>query len=78
MTERVHLGVAALEAVEVLEWVAHEEEKWEAPGQVQALEGNACAQNAKRLLLMKLEHPVTLRNVRNAVHRWYENEIAFG
>jgi hypothetical protein len=58
--ERVHLGVAALEAVEVLEWVAHEEEKWEAPGQVQALEGNACVQNAERLLLMKSEHPVTL------------------
>jgi len=59
VTERVHLGVAALEAAEVLEWVAHEEEKWEAPGQVQAL-GNACVQNAERLLLMKSEHPVTL------------------
>ena len=60
MMERVHLGVAALEAAEVLEWVGHEEEEWEAPGQVQALEENACVQNAERLSLMKPEHPVTL------------------
>jgi hypothetical protein len=58
--ERVHLGVAALEAVEVLEWVVHEEEKWMAPEQVQALEENVCAQNAKRLLLMKQERRATL------------------
>ena len=58
--ERVHLGVVALEAAEVLEWVAHEAEEWEAPGQVQALEENACVQNAERLLLMKQERPATL------------------
>ena len=60
MTERGRLGVAALEGAEVLEWVDHEEEEWEAPEQVQALEENAGVQNAERLLLMKPEHPVTL------------------
>ena len=52
--------VAALEGAEVLEWVDLAGEEWVAPGQVQALSENACAQNVERLLLMKSEHPVTL------------------
>jgi hypothetical protein len=44
----------------VAEWVDREGEGWMAPEQVQALEENVCVQNAKRLLLMKSEHPVTL------------------
>jgi len=73
--ERVHLGVAALEAAEVLEWVAHEEEKWEAPGQVQALKENACVQNAERLSPMKPECPATIGNVPNVGQRWQGNNL---
>jgi hypothetical protein len=36
------------------------EGEWMAPEQVQALEENACVQNAKRLLLMKQERRATL------------------
>jgi len=58
--ERVHLGVAALEAAEVLERADPEWEEWAAPEPVQVLQENVCVQNAERLLLMKLEHPATL------------------
>jgi hypothetical protein len=44
--EQVHLGVAALEAAEVLEWVGHEGEGWVAPGQGQVQEGNVYVPNA--------------------------------
>jgi len=50
--------------------VAHEEEKWEAPGQVRALEGNACVQNVERLLLMKSECPATIGSAPNVEKRW--------
>ena len=57
---RVLYRVAALEGAEVLEWVDLAREERVAPGQVQALEENACVQNAERLLLMKSEHPAHL------------------
>jgi hypothetical protein len=47
------------EQVKVQEWVDLVGEEWAAPEQVQALEENACVQNAEQLLLMKSEHPVT-------------------
>ena len=60
MTELVHPGGVVQEQGEAQEWVDLVREEWVAPEQVQALEENACVQNAERLLLMKSEHPVTL------------------
>jgi hypothetical protein len=58
--ERVHRGVAALEAAEVLEWEDLVREEWVAPEPVQVRLENACVRNAKRLLLMKQERRATL------------------
>ena len=68
--EQVLPGVAVLVGAEVLEWVDLVREGWAAPEPVQVRQENVCVQNAERLLLMKSEHPVTLRNAPNAVHRW--------
>jgi hypothetical protein len=57
---RVLYQVAAPEGAEALEWVDLAREEWVVPGQVWALEENACVQNAERLLLMKLEHRAPL------------------
>jgi hypothetical protein len=70
VTELARPEALVQEQAEVQEWVDPEGEGWMVPEQVQALEENVCVQNAERLLLMKSEHPVTLRNVPNAVHRW--------
>jgi hypothetical protein len=70
VTERVHPGAAVVRPEEVQERVVQEGEEWVAQEQAQALEENACVQNAERPLLMKSEHPVTLRNAPNAVRRW--------
>jgi hypothetical protein len=58
--ERVHPGEVVQEQVEVLVWVGLVWEEWAAQEQVQALEENVSVQNAERLLLMKLGHPVIL------------------
>ena len=60
MTEQVHRGEVVRGQVEVPEWVDLVREEWVAPEQVQALEGNAGAQNVERLLLMKQERRATL------------------
>jgi hypothetical protein len=48
------------EQAEVQGWVDLVGEEWVAPEQVQDREENVCAQNAKRLLLMKSGYPVIL------------------
>jgi hypothetical protein len=57
---RVPLRGVAQEQAEVQEWEDPVAEEWAVPEPVQGLEGNVCVQNARRLLLMKSEHPVTL------------------
>ena len=69
-TEQVHLRVLVQALEEVLEWVDHEGEERAVPGQVQALEENACVRSVERRLPMKLGFPVILRNAPSAVHRW--------
>lgn len=56
--------------VEVAEWVELAEGEWVAQEPAQVREESVCVQNAERRLLMKSEHPATLRNALNAVHRW--------
>jgi hypothetical protein len=68
--ERVHLGVAALEAAEVLERADPEWEEWAAPGQGQDQQENAFVLNAERLLLMKSECPATIGSAPNVEKRW--------
>jgi hypothetical protein len=68
--ERVHLGVAALEAAEVQEWVDLVREEWAAPEPVQVRLENVCVQNAERLLLMKSECPATIGSAPNVEKRW--------
>jgi hypothetical protein len=58
--ELVHPGEVVREQEEVEGKVDHEWDGWAALLQVQALEENACVQNAERLLLMRSEHLVTL------------------
>ena len=57
---QVHPGGVVQEQAEVQEWVELEGEEWVVPERVQDQEENVCVQNVERLLLMKLEHPVTL------------------
>jgi hypothetical protein len=61
VTERVHLGVAALGAVEGAEGAAQ--------GRAQGQRENASVRNAAQLYLMKLEFPVTIGSAPNAVKR---------
>jgi hypothetical protein len=70
VTEQAQPGGVVRVPVEVPEWVELAEGEWVAPGLVQVRGENVCVQNAERLLLMKSEHPATLRNAPNAVHRW--------
>jgi hypothetical protein len=56
--------------VEVEEWVDLGEGEWVAQEPAQVRGESVCVQNAERPLLMKSEHPATLRNALNAVHRW--------
>jgi len=58
--ERVPPAGVAQEQGEALGWVDLVGEEWAVPEPVQDLEGNVCAQNAGRLLLTRLEFPVTL------------------
>jgi hypothetical protein len=68
--ERVHLGVAALEAAEVQEWVDLVREEWAAQEQVRVRMENASVRNAARLYLMRLEFLALLSNVPNVGQRW--------
>ena len=68
--ERVHLGVAALEAAEVLERADPEWEEWAAQEQVRVRMENASVRNAARLYLMRLEFPVTIGSAPNVEKRW--------
>jgi hypothetical protein len=58
--ERVHPGGVVRERAEVQERVDLVGEEWAAPERVQVQLENACVQNAKRLFLMRSEHPATL------------------
>jgi hypothetical protein len=60
VTEQAHPGGAVLEQGGAQEWVDLVGEEWVVPEPGQARQENVCVQNAERLLLMKLEHPVTL------------------
>ena len=68
--ERVHLGEVVQEQAEVQEWVGLAGEEWAAQEPVQAQQGSVFVPNAERLLLMKSEHPVTRKIVRNAGQKW--------
>jgi len=71
--EQAHLRVLVQAPEEALEWVDHEREERVAPERVQAQQESVFVPNAERLLLMKSEHLVTLRNAPNADQRWLEN-----
>jgi len=73
VTEQARRGEVVQEQVEVPEWVELAKGEWVAQEPVQVRGENVCVQNAERQLLMKSEHPATLRNAPNAVHRWLEN-----
>jgi hypothetical protein len=60
VTEQAHPGEVVQEQAEVQEWVDLVREEWAVQEPVQVRQENACVQNAERLLLTKLEHPVTL------------------
>jgi hypothetical protein len=68
--------VAVLEEEEALGREDPAKEEWTGPERVWVQGESVCVQNAERLLLMKSEHPVTLRNAPNAVRRWLENRYA--
>jgi hypothetical protein len=56
----VHSGGVDLVLAGAQEWVSLGEEDRVVPDQVQALEENACVQNAERLFLMMRGHRATL------------------
>ena len=70
MTEQALPGVVVLVEEEALGWEDQGEEEWTGPGRVLVQGESVCARNAERLLLMKSEHPVTLRNAPNVEQRW--------
>jgi len=70
VTEQAQPGGVVRVPVGVPEWVELAKGEWVAQEPVQVRGENVCVQNAERQLLMKSEHPATLRNALNAVHRW--------
>jgi len=70
VTELAQPGGVVRVPVEVAEWVALAKGEWVAQEPVQVGGESVHVQNVGRPLLTKSEHPATLRNVPNAVHRW--------
>jgi hypothetical protein len=70
VTELAQPGGVVRVPVEVAEWVELAEGEWVAQDPAQVRGESVCVQSAERRLPMKSEHPVTLRNAPNAVHRW--------
>jgi hypothetical protein len=70
VTELVQSGGVVRVRVGVPEWVELARGEWVAQKPVQVRGESVRVQNVERPLLTKSEHPATLRNAPNAVHRW--------